>query len=559
MFDVTDYLTFEGNTSIRNCLDYDGSNYFIYSSHVSFKGTTNIYGNNFYRDFIYTSGTSSYDGVNGFYCEGDTTIQSNLYGRTTGAYHMIYISSSKGIKFGKGKTSFYSNAQNLSTTDGALIYSPSTMVLEDGADLSFRKNRLSVNTNNALQFIYIDGGSGIDMKGNSRFEMVENEMYTYLNTNTTKKCLINLASGRKFSIASGSICIKDNITTGSYATHANNHFYGVISSNTACLIEQKPGYKMDTINSRIDLIFFTPTDGKGTIYKNWTKDTVQDWTKNRYKEVFTADTFIHKELYVDMYHDDVVIRYAPHVHKSCGIATDSICQHIGIASHSDAIEYDPWGALLGSAPTKGYYYLEKDYAYSGYIGITGNMYICLNGFSITNLYYRLNDNANNYHLYITNCSTEKNSTINSYNQNRMFEHINLHVISNEVKKIICRGNSILYNNYKRVNEFYNVDLTKNSSTNTQTAIFYMSGDTVKLTVSKCILYGFTINNSSTYQGDALFNMLHSKSELYVYDSEIYNIYTYYQNQNRIYGKAYFKNVTYRDSQGGNNLTNPGIL
>ena len=55
------------------------------------------------------------------------------------------------------------------------------------------------------------------------------------------------------------------------------------------------------------------------IYKNWTKDTIKDYTKTLYRDVFTADTTLY-DVTVRMDRVNVVIM-PPHIHKICGIST----------------------------------------------------------------------------------------------------------------------------------------------------------------------------------------------------------------------------------------------
>ncbi len=54
---------------------------------------------------------------------------------------------------------------------------------------------------------------------------------------------------------------------------------------------------------------FSSEDGEGTIYSNWTKDTVVDYTNKIYKSVFFADTNKCDDLSVQMDGKNVVIKH----------------------------------------------------------------------------------------------------------------------------------------------------------------------------------------------------------------------------------------------------------
>ena len=123
-----------------------------------------------------------------------------------------------------------------------------------------------------------------------------------------------------------SIIITDKKAYGSEGDNKKNHVNGIYSDNTNGFIEQVDG-KILAKESEIDSIAFSSDKGYGTVYKNWTKDNVSEWTSSIYKSVFKADTTLHEELLTQMDGKDVVI-------------TTSVCANTGIASHIEAIQYD---------------------------------------------------------------------------------------------------------------------------------------------------------------------------------------------------------------------------
>ena len=107
-----------------------------------------------------------------------------------------------------------------------------------------------------------------------------------------------------------------------------------------------------------------------------------------------------------------------HVHKICGISSESICRHTLVAPHDDYIQYKATISSLDDleSMTGGSYFLDRDLEYITAIGSVtylelipeDDIYICLNGCMLKNVVFL----ASNYTVTITNCKPTVATWIN---------------------------------------------------------------------------------------------------------------------------------------------------
>ncbi|MBR4314769.1 MAG: hypothetical protein IKP66_07665, partial [Lachnospiraceae bacterium] len=159
-----------------------------------------------------------------------------------------------------------------------------------------------------------------------------------------------------------------------------------------------------------------------------------------------------------------------HVHKVCGVASGSECTHdiSHMSSHAGTREYEELTSsttLVGG----GAYYLTDNLNINRTINISGTVYICLNGYSLSNVAF-IGANTSS-RIYISNCNGNEASLIQN-TSNELFTSINVNIygIGNRIKfttkNIIRRGESGFGDQYL---EAYNAYFTPKSDWGTDTA------------------------------------------------------------------------------------------
>ena len=158
-----------------------------------------------------------------------------------------------------------------------------------------------------------------------------------------------------------------------------------------------------------------------------------------------------------------VVIAPPHVHKVCGIATNSECIHRGIDVHTYANNGIATYSELNAEdmiPREGYWYLAEDYILDTERVITpeGALHICLNGHNMKNV--RFADTINR--VVITNCS-DVEPTVEIEAGKYLFENISasigttkgtIHLISDG----IFNANSDMSSEHR----YYNLAMTQKS-------------------------------------------------------------------------------------------------
>ena len=328
----------------------------------------------------------------------NSVVDVNIYGLKA-VYNKNFINTTRKVIFNKdsliddGATSKNTiKADSIEIVDNKLeltaniVVEPGYKVIEVNNNITLSSpsvlhmsdnmiNRSSDNIDSMISIANVNGY--IDLKNGSKLEIVENSVD--ITTNEKAAAVLYLTSNQTIKLSTSSIIITDKKAYGSEGDNKKNHVNGIYSDNTNGFIEQVDG-KILAKESEIDSIAFSSDKGYGTVYKNWTKDNVSEWTSSIYKSVFKADTTLHEELLTQMDGKDVVINKA-HTHKECGITTTSVCAHTGIASHIEAIQYDSF-TKEDEFPTEGAIYLTEEIENVGSIALTNDLYIYLNGFNL---------------------------------------------------------------------------------------------------------------------------------------------------------------------------------
>ena len=286
------------------------------------------------------------------------------------------------------------------------------LTLTDGVSVVIKNNVMErKNADQALVFVG-KKDAVINFSDTGTLEIVDNTLKCEISpTDNTLQyeyrasCML-VAAGGKIHVGSGHIKVNNNTTTGTYGDEeAYNHLFGLFSSSSIdALIYQNEGTKFNTNDTRIENVFCGFTDGLGLIYENWTKETVKNWTSKVHLAVFMPDTKYSPNLIVDIINDNVYLisESMIHEHKLCGYDVDTECDHEKIGSHTST----KFGRYLSSEgrpfPNNGTVYITEDLTDVGRVKVSGNLYLCLNGHSLSGVCFAT-DEAGGANVYITNC------------------------------------------------------------------------------------------------------------------------------------------------------------
>lgn len=191
------------------------------------------------------------------------------------------------------------------------------------------------------------------------------------------------------------------------------HMVGLRSNKTSGFMHLSNVFNL---NSRIDSIAISTADGTGIISSSW--GAVSD--RSLANVVFTVDRYLHDDIVIEEDSAGRLLIAKGHSHMICGEkATTSACIHTsGIHSNVDHM-YEKLTTGVANSDIRNYLNGKGKYAgFTNYIAldkdilITGgsltlerDLYICLNGHSITGSF--VNAGGNNYKVYITNCSSHR--------------------------------------------------------------------------------------------------------------------------------------------------------
>ena len=428
-------------------------------------------------------------------------IENNIYGEDENGY-VIDIT---GDKFDISTTSII---RNKASNSYAIINSNGHLNANDNSIISIKNNEVNRKQNNKQILVDIKS-NGINLSDYALIVITDNIVKTNNIKNNNILTVIDLRENQNINISSGSIVINNNKTDD--MNNKNNNLLGIYSKNDKGFIKQNPNTKIDGRYVNIEKIAFETRDGSGIIYKNWNKNNVKNYTKTLYRDAFIADQII-KQVVRRMDGENVVIM-PPHVHKTCGVSTESECSHRGInsvhtiATYSELIDVDTF-------PTKGAYYLAEDYQDADVVTLEGDLYLCLNGKSLTNVKFVNNDN---YAVYITNCINE-NAMITSKENDYLFENTKNQIVSPYVVEVVTDGLAQINDDKLYNNNYYNIVLSPISTkSNIEQTIIDMNNRNAiksKIVISSVSIARFNINNN---------NLINAKNTiLNIYDTVINN-------------------------------------
>ena len=277
------------------------------------------------------------------------------------------------------------------------------------------------------KYVTFDDNGALEITGN-KFDC------TNITTDPTGRVsAVYVPSGSTYKIGNSYMVIKDNESINDTTSGNLNHVFGIYSENNDGFIEQLSGTKIKYDKTYVDSVAINSADGKGIVYKNWDSDHVEDYKEYCYQGVFEADLTLHNLLGINRNPSThLELGVALQYHKICGCDPLKECNHRGIASHSEILEY---AAIDGSnfatsLASGGKFFLFEDIDDStiGRITLGGDVYLCLNGHSMT---FRSNSFAlytSEHGLYICNCSEEE-ANIHITQSNYPFETNDFSIMS----------------------------------------------------------------------------------------------------------------------------------
>ena len=400
---------------------------------------------------------------------GNNNIYNNKYSTYAGPWRFIYLKCDN-IIFENGDTVISNNEPNSNSGAADFIYinSISSGFNIKNSQVKIEKNKI-YSLNDDINFITInDDNTNINILGSSGFIVANNTMEVSQASVNSKKSVLKLKPNQNINIENSFIQIENNKLVGSMIDENENHLYGIykittysnyLEPNAKGFINQLNNTKLKANETKIDSIYFDNTDNTGFIYNNWTNENIENYNENLYKNCFIEDQYKNKELFVSMLNNDVIIKKI-HLHKTCGSLIYEDCNHEGIGSHN-ITTYSSINTFVGIT-LKGSYCLIGDVSEIKILSLVGDLYLCLNGFSLQNVSFV----GNGHTVYITNCkNTDSDITGNMFDE--LFKNTNLEIISSK-GKIIITADKLLDNttdlDIKNI-VFCNVNLKKLTNIN----------------------------------------------------------------------------------------------
>ena len=466
----------------------------------------------------------------------------------------------------KGENSIHDCVWTTDNKDSGAIFliENSNFIVKEGGSFKFYNNQLKSGNRDCILWLTV---SNLTVEKNASFEMCDNLIYqartsgrrtTGISINDSSTNSVDIygdlkVTGNKvgnctytegsyiaavelrggvINIGTGSITIKDN-TSGSNEDGTGDvddtvrcqHMFNLYAANTNNIFKVKDGAKINP-NSRIDATFFDTKDGK---IMKWDDTTTDDLSA--YRTIFTTDTYGDEEGMEILLKDGYVAvasRDNEHWHKICGVATDSTCTHTLAAIHTEGYQYtrihktttetEFINILQGASSTEApqYLFLKKDYTITGgkTIDLKRNVYLCLNGYSITNAKFT----GNGKKIYICNCKEGVVSTVASNQDTNIFARTGIEVYGIDKNITISSGRVIdvtdTYNNPTTV--FYDINMTGKDAPGPTSNVFEFVKANATMSFEKV--------NLDTYKsGHRFINMQSNNSNLYLKDVSISNI------------------------------------
>lgn len=269
--------------------------------------------------------------------------------------------------------------------------------LSNNSNLVVEENEIVRQENVSQGIVYIDV-KNVEIKALGKVSIKNNKL------TADQKGTINTHAGALFvpddsylSVSNNQIDISGNVTAGSNKDADEfTHLYGVFSNNVEGFVKLTGNFNQSV---KMENIGYGSTDGYGIIVNNYTSQTPPAG--------ITADKIKDNELAVKTANNTlwVMSSLPPHQHKTCGLQYGEACNdasHKGLSNSHELILYSKL-ASTSVIPTKGSVYLAENITLGSKLTLTNNMYICLNGYTLTLTEVDLAG----YHIWTTNCKDDE--------------------------------------------------------------------------------------------------------------------------------------------------------
>ncbi|MBR4314216.1 MAG: hypothetical protein IKP66_04825, partial [Lachnospiraceae bacterium] len=426
-----------------------GSSYSFYASNVHFTGKKAAGLNN--------------DGA--FYTNSQDTLTfanclfTNFVGKTL--FHSVNANN-KDISF------YGTNEISGNTATNYLMYiqTANTITINANSTLNIKNNTITTDT--AIpSIIHYESGT-IKNLGTLN---IENNTFKKGTANPTRMSALFMTRSSKIEVTGSSIKINNNTTSIS-----GGHVYQIYSQNTDGIIEAVGSGKFKTGSSKFTP-YFESEDGGGVVFKNWTANSVDN--VNKYLDVIGLDTLYSDEdkyglVEIELLSNNVVLNVG-HKHFICGNKSGN-CTHDGIENHTVKYEYEKYTPGTMEIPTRDYYYINNNILIERDITLTGDLYLCLNGFSLDMNNARFIGNA--YSIYICDCKGK--GKIETDNETALFDNVSVNLYGNKNGTLPVSANRVFTTTANHTFTAFRVDFTGNGDsvsgnifnfTNTSSLIF----------------------------------------------------------------------------------------
>ena len=310
---------------------------------------------------------------------------------------------------------YYLNADNITLSkqweisgDAILCLNGKTLTTAGENNIAVKNGTLTLmDDNGAAGQITGTGGSCIAVSG-GMFKLENSK----ISGNTTGVML----DGGAFTMQGGEI---SGNTVGVHVMSGNLTLGGkaqVTGNNKNILLAANQKIHFDSLDPSAK--FGISVEGQDNL-KDGERVAVTDTTGGRYFAQLVADGFKNDgsgfELYLSNDGDTVMLgRQSVHTHCICGNSSKNVNGH----THDAGITFLPW-TETNKLPASGNYYLTRNVTLTGYATASGNLNLCLNGYSITffNKTSKIQATKAGVTVSLMDCSTDGKGKLEAVNLN----------------------------------------------------------------------------------------------------------------------------------------------
>lgn len=333
---------------------------------------------------------------------------------------------------------------------------------KSGSLIQLQNSKLNIHKNN-LKRLGNDLATGIidinekETYSTKGFLYVASNSYIGATSDTDKgyvSAIFVSSRSNAISVGSSSIILRGNTTDD--ASGLDGHFvYDVLTDmgRNQEIFKQLDGEYFNIEESWFSFESISSNRAGLVIYNGSARGSEEIVLSNvRYNQKFD-DTINIYYGYTSLGDKTTIYIEKAHDHYACGVTDSNLCSHrlISDKTHTTKLRYAPY--TEGIDLTEGRYYLaNQDYELNKIFTVTGDLYICLHGQSISKVSF-VGDSVDS-NIYITDCVG--GGTLTPYSDTvALFQNINVHFYVPDGKEVFVKGGYVT--NYTRNSQVFNAE------------------------------------------------------------------------------------------------------